>query len=382
MRLVRTESVKNSNKSMEKNLSSLVALPLITALAPIESKNSKPTSCSTECPAEEQEGTEKSPVLIIKEKKSVFLKDYKPLWGCNSICGMRDEMEDSFIAVPSFSNVPLFMLTQSSVIDGIQDLNSHKIPLHFFGVYDGHGGSQVAEYCKERIHMAIKETLQNIVLKDGIDFKKEWERVLVEGFTKVDEETEVMIPSETVGSTAVISIVCSSHIIVANCGDSRAVLSRGKLAVPLSVDHKPEREEEFARIEAEGGKVIWWNGYRVLGVLAMSRSIGDRYLKPWIIPVPDVTIIPRAKDDDFLILASDGLWDAISNQEACDLARKKIISWHKKNDVILENESCQDPATQLAAESLTKLALQRGSKDNITVMVMDLKSKWKLKNKP
>ncbi|KAL1550609.1 protein-serine/threonine phosphatase [Salvia divinorum] len=69
---------------------------------------------------------------------------------------------------------------------------------------------------------------------------------------------------ETVGSTAVVAVVCSSHIIVANCGDSRAVLYRGKEPIALSVDQKPNREDEYARIEAAGGKVIQWNGHRVL----------------------------------------------------------------------------------------------------------------------
>ncbi|XP_066398849.1 probable protein phosphatase 2C 68 [Miscanthus floridulus] len=76
-------------------------------------------------------------------------------------------------------------------------------------------------------------------------------------------------------SRAVLALVCSSHVIVANYGDSRAVLCRGKQPLALSVDHKPNREDEYARIEAQGGKVINWNGYRVLGVLAMSRSIDD-----------------------------------------------------------------------------------------------------------
>lgn len=73
--------------------------------------------------------------------------------------------------------------------------------------------------------------------KTEFDLRKEWERVFIDCFKKVDEETEQIAP-ETVGSTAVVAVVSSSHIIVANCGDSRAVLSRGKQAISLSVDHK------------------------------------------------------------------------------------------------------------------------------------------------
>lgn len=183
-----------------------------------------------------------------------------------------------------------------------------------------------------------------------------------------------------------VAVVCSSHVVVANCGDSRAVLCRGKEPVPLSLDHKPNREDEYARIEALGGKVIQWNGYRVLGVLAMSRSIGDRYLKPYIIPVPEVTVVARARDDECLVLASDGLWDVLSNEEVCDAARKRILLWHKKNAAAAvargSDGGSPDPAAQAAAEYLSKLALQKGSKDNITVLVVDLKAHRKFRSKP
>lgn len=110
---------------------------------------------------------------------------------------------------------------------------------------------------------------------------------------------------------------------------------------------------------------------------------GDRYLKPWIIPDPEVMFIPRTKDDECLILASDGLWDVMTNEEVCDLARKRILLWHKKNGVTLPSERGQgiDPAAQAAAECLSNRALQKGSKDNITVIVVDLKAQRKFKSK-
>ncbi|GJM94082.1 hypothetical protein PR202_ga10696 [Eleusine coracana subsp. coracana] len=344
--------------------------------------------------------------------RSVFAVDCVPLWGYTSICGRRPEMEDAVATEPRFFDVPLWMLTGNAVVDGLDPM-TFRLPSHFFGVYDGHGGAQVADYCRERLHVALVEQLRRIegtvcaANLGDIEFKKQWEKAFVDCFSRVDDEVggkasrgvgsstgtsattaaavlEPVAP-ETVGSTAVVAIICSSHIIVANCGDSRAVLCRGKQPVPLSVDHKPNREDEYARIEAEGGKVIQWNGYRVFGVLAMSRSIGDRYLKPWIIPVPEVTIVPRAKDDECLILASDGLWDVLTNEEVCDVARKRILLWHKKNGTSSSSAprtgDSADPAAQAAAECLSKLALQKGSKDNITVVVVDLKAHRKFKSK-
>ncbi|XP_010247362.1 PREDICTED: probable protein phosphatase 2C 53 [Nelumbo nucifera] len=338
--------------------------------------------------------------------RSVFELDCIPLWGCTSICGRRPEMEDAVAAVPRFLNIPIKMLTSDHVVDGMNQSLTHSTA-HFFGVYDGHGGSQVANYCHDRIHMALIEEIE--ILKESMgggsiahNWHMLWEKAFTNCFVKVDAEVagrasrgitegrdDAFEPSpepvapETVGSTAVVAVICSSHIIVANCGDSRAVLCRGKEPIPLSVDHKPNREDEYARIEAAGGKVIPWNGYRVCGVLAMSRSIGDRYLKPWIIPVPEVMFVPRTKEDECLVLASDGLWDVLTNEEVCEVARRRILLWHKKNGVTLPAERGNgiDPAAQAAAEFLSKLALQKGSKDNITVIVVDLKSQRKFKSK-
>lgn len=345
--------------------------------------------------------------------RSLFLKDCVPLWGRISICGRRPEMEDAVVAVPRFFDIPLWMLISDLAVDGLVP-SKISLPSHFFGVYDGHGGAQVANYCQERIHLALADKLSRS--KEGLegigdsDWQKQWEIAFKDCFLKVDDEvggkvsrvclgstseasggksslgstamSDPIVP-ETVGSTAVVSVICSSHIIVANCGDSRAVLCRGKQAMPLSVDHKPNREDEYARIEAAGGKVIQWNGYRVFGVLAMSRSIGDRYLKPWIIPEPEVRIISRTKDDECLILASDGLWDVMSNEEVCEAARRRLLLWHKKNVVSDPSQRGfgPDPASQAAAEYLSKLALQKGSKDNITIIVIDLKSHRKFKPK-
>lgn len=126
---------------------------------------------------------------------------------------------------------------------------------------------QVADYCRERIHHVLIEQLRNCArdLRSNTcdDWKKQWERAFINCFQQVDDEvggkiTEgnlgssddksqdenfsdaplMPIAPETVGSTAVVAVICSSHIIIANCGDSRAVLCRGKQPVPLSVDHK------------------------------------------------------------------------------------------------------------------------------------------------
>ncbi|XP_010448328.1 PREDICTED: protein phosphatase 2C 56 [Camelina sativa] len=326
---------------------------------------------------------EKKMMISRTESRSLFEFKSIPLYGVTSICGRRPEMEDAV------STIPRFLQSSDSLLDGGRF--NPQSTAHFFGVYDGHGGSQVANYCRERMHLALAEEVakEKPMLCDGDTWLEKWKRALFNSFLRVDSEIESVAP-ETVGSTSVVSVVFPTHIFVANCGDSRAVLCRGKTALPLSVDHKPDREDEAARIEAAGGKVIQWNGARVFGVLAMSRSIGDRYLKPSIIPDPEVTAVKRVKEDDCLILASDGVWDVITDEEACEMARKRILLWHKKNAVagdasLLADErrkEGKDPAAMSAAEYLSKLAIQRGSKDNISVVVVDLKPQRKLKSKP
>ncbi|XP_022754842.1 protein phosphatase 2C 77-like isoform X2 [Durio zibethinus] len=329
------------------------------------------------------------------ESQSLFELNNIPLWGYASMCGRRPEMEDAVLVVPRFLQVPPQMMEAKS-LSNVMNHSLSDLTAHFYGVYDGHGGCQVAKYCHERMHLVLGEEIEIVKAcihdgKIGHDWQEQWKKAFSNCFVKVDAEIggvhrgtdrEPVAP-ETVGSTALVAIVSSTHIIVANCGDSRAVLYRGKLPMPLSVDHKPDREDERARIEAAGGKVIQWNGSRVFCFLAMSRSIGDRYLKPWIIPDPEVMFVPRAKEDDCLILASDGLWDVITNEEACEVARKRILLWHKKHGGKLCSEMGEgvDPAAQSAAEYLSRLALSKGSQDNITVIVVDLKAQRKFKKK-
>ncbi|CAJ1941643.1 unnamed protein product [Sphenostylis stenocarpa] len=324
------------------------------------------------------------------------------LWGYSSICGMRPEMEDVISVQPQLFQVPSHMLMNDHVNE-----NEQQSLAHFFAVYDGHGGPQVANYCRERLHSVLIEEIEatqsSLAETNGrYDWQDHWQKAFINCFQRVDDEVGGTgasnsgnnsggsesniepVAAETAGSTAVVAILSQTHIIVANCGDSRTVLYRGKEAMPLSSDHKPNREDERARIEAAGGRVIHWKGYRVLGVLAMSRSIGDRYLKPWIIPEPEVNIVRREKNDECLILASDGLWDVMTNEEACEVARKRILLWHKKfgeNGATGHGQGA-DPAAQSAAEYLTKLAIHRGSQDNISVIVIDLKAQRKIKRKP
>ncbi|KAF0913459.1 hypothetical protein E2562_022351 [Oryza meyeriana var. granulata] len=252
-------------------------------------------------------------------------------------------------------------------VDGLEDGAAR---CDFYGVFDGHGCSHVADACRERMHELVAEEMGA-----GATAAREpasWAGAMERSFARMDAEVIAGCRAESgsccrceaqkcdhVGSTAVVAVVEENRVVVANCGDSRAVLCRDGAPVPLSSDHKPDRPDELERIEEAGGRVIFWEGARVLGVLAMSRSIGDAYLKPYVTAVPEVTVTDRSDGDECLILASDGLWDVVSNEAACEVAQACLRRGRQR--------WCAE-----AAALLTKLALARRSSDNISVVVVDL----------
>ncbi|XP_071695664.1 probable protein phosphatase 2C 10 [Rutidosis leptorrhynchoides] len=154
------------------------------------------------------------------------------------------------------------------------------------------------------------------------------------------------------GSTAVTAILIDGRKLwVANIGDSRAVLSRGGQAIQMTVDHEPNTER--GSIENRGGFVSNMAGdvARVKGQLAVSRAFGDKNLKTHLRSDPDVTNADIDASTEVLILASDGLWKVMSNQEAVDVAT-----------------NVKEP--QKAAKELAAEALHRESKDDISIIVV------------
>merc|ERR1712190_248541 len=170
------------------------------------------------------------------------------------------------------------------------------------------------------------------------------------------------------------------RLVIANLGDSRAVLCRGGQAVAASEDHKPQRMDEKKRVERAGGLVLQVRGaWRIAAStnpnsmsksarkeyqgLAMTRSFGDLYFKQpasLAIAEPEVTIYSLSDKDLFLVLATDGVYDVLSNQEVVDLALKQ---W-------------SDP--EEAAKDIVRTAYKKGSEDNLTVLVVQFS--WADKN--
>lgn len=174
------------------------------------------------------------------------------------------------------------------------------------------------------------------------------------------------------GSTAVSALIVNQTIYLANIGDSRAVLCSNGKAIDLSNDHKPSREDERQRIEKLGGKVIHYGTWRVQGVLAVSRAFGDRRLKAYVSAEPEIKQWSLQDGDDFLILASDGVWDVLSSQTAVDIVKASLCE--NGTDSSSTNGIMTGASNDIkeAARRLTNHAYSSHSMDNITSLVINL----------
>ncbi|KAL2516265.1 Protein phosphatase 2C 56 [Forsythia ovata] len=141
---------------------------------------------------------------------------------------------------------------------------------------------RVSNYCAASLHNFVAEEWER-EKNDANGSSQKWEHVLSRAFTRADDALEDgIVAPRTVGSTALVVIVSACQIIVSNCGDCRAVLCRGNAILSLTRDHKPNRSDEVERIKNGGGRIIFFQGERVEGMLAVTRSIGDHYLKQWV----------------------------------------------------------------------------------------------------
>ena len=269
------------------------------------------------------------------------------------------------------------------------------------GVFDGHGGPQCAEFISQRLPANIHALWAHRVnkLKGGLVPLSQRNEIhliletLQEAFEATDRDFMHIARARGLrdGSTALVTLLChgfeagphsatvsgcgggTAKLFVAWCGDSRAVLIRGRQALRLSEDHKPERRDETKRIRKAGGSVVRdaAGTYRVGHTprpgrqpgcyLSTSRAFGDVELKepePLVIVKPEMKIQTLTPEDWAVVLCSDGVFDVMSDQDVAD------ASW----DAMIRRPG--GPVE--AAKSIADRAQAAGSTDNVTVLVMRL----------
>lgn len=253
----------------------------------------------------------------------------------------------------------------------MEDAHSHVLPLRehenlsFFGVFDGHGGDLAAKFAAKHVLTYIRNSDAFDDLQDSID-PDILARAMMEGFIDCDDDLREIPACKTgedfSGSTGVAAFVTPENIIIANTGDSRVCLCKSDKVVFGSLDHKPGDDRERARVERAGGVIA--DG-RVNGDLASARSFGDFRYKDEALPpqkmqitvMPDVTILSRSPEDQFLLLACDGIWDVMSNLEAT----RYVLSALRMG--------CSQAQ---ACEMLLDECLRKSSGDNMSVLLVSL----------
>uniref|UniRef100_H3AW71 Protein phosphatase 1B n=1 Tax=Latimeria chalumnae TaxID=7897 RepID=H3AW71_LATCH len=271
------------------------------------------------------------------------------LYGLSSMQGWRVEMEDAHTAVVGIPH-------------GLENWS-------FFAVYDGHAGSRVANYCSKHLleHITNNEDFRG-VKKAGSALEPTVENVksgIRSGFLKIDEYmrnfSDLRNGMDRSGSTAVAVMISPEHIYFINCGDSRAVLYRNGQVCFSTQDHKPCNPREKERIQNAGGSVMI---QRVNGSLAVSRALGDYDYKcvdgkgpteQLVSPEPEVYEILREEDDEFIILACDGIWDVMSNEELCEFVKSRL-------------EITDD--LEKVCNWVVDTCLHKGSRDNMSIVLV------------
>jgi serine/threonine protein phosphatase PrpC len=301
-------------------------------------------------------------------------------------------------------------------VQGHRDYMEDEFAIHsdFAACFDGHGGKAVSCYLRQNLYANLQAVLPEMI---AMRIAREEQQAMsndsnvtatitktatVEDYVaalevaldKVDREILKIHHWSYQGSTALLcwihtEEVISSHngddddnsdvrqqirtLITSNIGDGRAVLCRNGAVIALSRDHKPEDPIEIRRIQKLGGKVVWVGRvdqfkkpipgmglWRVNGCLSLTRVIGDRSERPAVTSDPEITILQLEEYDEFIIMATDGLWDVMSSSDAVAFVRTLI---QNSSDV---GSIDRDAMTALLIEE----ALRRGSYDNITAIII------------
>ena len=224
----------------------------------------------------------------------------------------------------------------------IPDLTSdYKVSL--FGIFDGHGGADVVKFVKDRLPQLIKKYLMDLCPV---------EKAFINAFEKVDQELK-FFDSEYIGTTVTIVLIKDNKIYCANVGDSKAYIIYEKSSKQISSDHKCSIEDERTRVISMGGNIY---KDRVMGQLILTRTLGDLYVKKYgVINTPDISVNEIDNNINYIILASDGIWDVI------DL--DKIVSMGQAGKNV--GEFCED---------VVKLSLAKGTKDNVSCIIISFKN--------
>lgn len=324
-------------------------------------------------------------------------------YGISEAIGARPTMEDRTCVIQSLMYEPRHGYYKNEPKDQLQELAMTS----FAAVFDGHGGDECSNYLvdalphqirqamyaeREALRASIESSRTSARVEQSEDAASELMRRILKGaYLKTDKDFITPQTAPQSGSTAATVILMGRRLFAANVGDSRVVLCRGGgQCVELTSDHKPSRPDEAARVRAAGGFILH---KRVMGELAITRAFGDKSFKmgikamledeadelrgmnendqardltaPLVSAEPEIASMVLSHNDEFLLLACDGLFDVFRSQDAIALARQELIA-HRG-----------EPAE--VARILSDQAIRvRRSRDNVSILIIVLRPFWEV----
>ncbi|KAM0001622.1 putative protein-serine/threonine phosphatase [Helianthus debilis subsp. tardiflorus] len=304
-------------------------------------------------------------------------------WGSAKLQGAREEMEDDAVIVAANNN--------NNNDDDLQGF-------YFAAVFDGHAGFSSVNFLREELYKECVKALQGGQLLDNKDFI-EIKNALQEAFHNADAkllnwlETTSEEEEDESGATATAIFIGNDMLYISHVGDSCAVLSQSGNAEELTNSHRPYGRnkvslQEIKRIREAGG---WISDGRICGDISVSRAFGDirfktkknemlkkgveegrwsekfasrmKFFEDLVIATPDIYQVALGPDAEFVLLATDGLWDYIKSSDAVNFIRNQL---REHGDV------------QVASEALAQMALDQYSQDNVTIVIADLgRTDWR-----
>lgn len=244
-----------------------------------------------------------------------------------------------------------------TIFVNLHNTNEEYAKINLYGIYDGHGGKFVSKFISKNLpqYFIKKETSYPLTNKYIINSFKNIQNTLKN--KHIDE-------ADFAGSTCIL--VCDykfqgkRHLDIMNLGDSRCVISKKNIAQVITKDHKPNWPDEKKRIQKLGGDIYYDGSDWRIGDLSVSRAFGDLDSQPYISQVPDIFRYKVGHNDQFMVIACDGLWDVLDNQTVVNFIVSQCYDMecnriNKKTNI---------------ARMLSELALKKGSTDNITIIVI------------
>eukprot|EP00667_Euglena_gracilis_P001519 EG_transcript_1518 len=261
-----------------------------------------------------------------------------------------------------------------SVVDHLRRLYGVPIPEGkdddvYVGLFDGHSGSEAAEFARDHLqYFLVNHPLYEADLVAAIKGS----------FHETDETFIVQAPGSEAGTTATVIVIRGSTLYVGNAGDARAILCKAGDPVALNKVHRPEDAEESDLVQRRGGAVYFYNGaWRVNATLSVSRSLGDASFRDYITCEPDVLVHDiDPETDEFVVVASDGLWDHMTPKEVVEFIRQcrsevddaRVNGPKGPEDMLSDHGSMEN--YRIVTAALVDTALQSGSTDNVSCVIV------------